>query len=398
MLYRRFGKTELKMPVLTCGGMRLQQSWTASADVTEKSQANVKAIVERAVDSGITHIETARGYGTSEKQLGQILPQVPRDKIIVQTKIGPLENVDQFEKDVLDSLDRLRLPWVDLLSLHGVNNEEVLNWSLRPGGCLERALELRSRGIARHIGFSSHAPTDIIIAGIQDGRFDYVNLHYYWAFQNNARAVRQAAARDMGVFIISPSDKGGHLYAPPNKLVELTAPFAPIIFNDLWCLSQSEIGTLSIGAQRPSDFDEHLKAVEIIGKNALDLRALIAPIEARLQAELERVLEKDWANSWSSGLSEWQAMPGRINVLEILRLYNMAKAFDMLGYARSRYNLLENGGHWFPGRNAAQADKLDFSVALRQSPHAKVIPARLTEAHRLLSGPKQQRLQNEDPP
>ena len=251
MLTRRFGRTDLKMPILSCGGMRYQQSWVASADVSNESQSNVQATITHALELGITHIETARGYGTSEKQLGQILPKLPRDKMIVQTKVAPLAKPEQFENDVMDSLNRLQLPWVDLLSLHGVNNEAVLDWALRPGGCLERALDMKSRGIARHIGFSSHAPTDVIVAGIQDGRFDYVNLHYYWAFQNNARAVRQAAARDMGVFIISPSDKGGHLYNPPPKLVELTAPFSPMVFNDLWCLCHSEVHTLSIGANRP---------------------------------------------------------------------------------------------------------------------------------------------------
>ena len=304
--------------------MRYQQSWTASADVSDESQANVQAVIERALDFGITHIETARGYGTSEKQLGHVLPRLPRHEIIVQTKIAPVANSDQFERDVLDSLGRLQLPWVDLLALHGINNDEVLKWAIRPGGCLERALKLKADGIARHIGFSSHAPTDTIAAAIRDGRFDYVNLHYYWALQSNAKAVSLAAARDMGVFIISPSDKGGHLYNPPPKLIELTAPFSPIIFNDLWCLAHSTVHTLSIGAQRPTDFDEHMKAAKIVERNTTDLRALIAPIEARLQNELERALGKDWANTWAEGLSEWQTMPGHVNVLEILRLYNMA--------------------------------------------------------------------------
>ena len=396
MLYRRFGRTELMMPVLTCGGMRYQQSWTATADVSDESQANVQAIIERGLEVGITHIETARGYGTSEKQLGQILPKLTRDKLIVQTKIAPVADADQFERDVLDSFGRLGLPWVDLLALHGINNEEVLDWALRPGGCLERALKLKADGRARHIGFSCHAPTGTIIAAIQDGRFEYVNLHYYWAFQSNAKAVSQAATRDMGVFIISPSDKGGHLYRPPAKLVELTAPFSPIVFNDLWCLAHSTVHTLSIGAQRPQDFDEHLKAVEFVDRGARDLRALVAPVEARLQAELEQTVGKDWANTWSEGLSEWTKMPGHVNVLEILRLYNMAKAFGMLEYAQSRYNLLDNGGHWFPGKNAANVAKLDFSQALRQSPHASVIPKRLVEAHRMLAGQKQRRLQQEE--
>ena len=40
----------------------------------------------------MNHIETARGYGSSEYQLGFILPSFPRDEIMVQTKIGPKES------------------------------------------------------------------------------------------------------------------------------------------------------------------------------------------------------------------------------------------------------------------------------------------------------------------
>jgi predicted aldo/keto reductase-like oxidoreductase len=107
-------------------------------------------------------------------------------------------------------------------------------------------------------------------------------------------------------------------------------------------------------------------------------------------------LGKQWANNWSESLSEWQKMPGQINVLEILRLYNMAVAFDLVDYARSRYNLLGSGGHWFPGRNAAEAHKLDFSASLGRSPVAGLIPSRLTEAHQLLQGQRVTRLQNAD--
>jgi uncharacterized protein len=396
MLYRRFGRTELRMPVLSSGGMRYQQSWNALEPASAENQANVERILQAAVDHGIVHIETARGYGTSERQTGLALPKFTRADIIVQTKVAPTEDPNRFEHDVRDSLKRLQLPWVDLLTLHGVNNEQMMAWAIRSGGCLDRALTLKAQGLARHIGFSSHANTDVIVAGIQDGRFDYVNLHYYWAFQNNASAVKQAAARDMGVFIISPSDKGGHLYNPPEKLVQMTAPLSPMVFNDLWCLSQSDVHTISIGARAASDFDEHLKAVRLLEDNAHDARSLIAPVEARLQAALEETLGKQWANSWSAGIPSWENMPGKVNALEILRLHNMAHTFDMLDYARARYNLLENGGHWFPGRNAAAVKKLDFTQALSQSPHAEIIPARLVEAHQLLAGPQQKRLQQDD--
>src|SRR5271163_4418724 len=91
MKYRRFGRTKLSMPVISCGGMRYQHSWKdeEAGGITAEGQANLEATIHRALELGINHIETARGYGTSEVQLGRILPSIPRDKIIVQTKIGP---------------------------------------------------------------------------------------------------------------------------------------------------------------------------------------------------------------------------------------------------------------------------------------------------------------------
>src|SRR3954465_10955938 len=92
MQYRRFGRTELQMPVFSCGGMRYQYKWqdVPSHEIPADNQSNLESTIGRAVELGINHIETARGYGTSEMQLGRILPTFPRDKIIVQTKIAPM--------------------------------------------------------------------------------------------------------------------------------------------------------------------------------------------------------------------------------------------------------------------------------------------------------------------
>ena len=89
MKYRRFGRTGLQMPVISCGGMRYQHKWqdVDPKEIPPANQANLEATIHRAVELGINHIETARGYGSSEVQLGQVLPKLPRDKIIVQTKV-----------------------------------------------------------------------------------------------------------------------------------------------------------------------------------------------------------------------------------------------------------------------------------------------------------------------
>ncbi len=117
------------------------------------------------------------------------------------------------------------------------------------------------------------------IAHEADGGFEYVNLHWYYIFQQNWPAIQAAARADMGVFIISPADKGGMLYKPPAKLMGLCQPLHPLVFNVLFCLSRPEVHTLSIGAARPGDFDLPMDALPLLDRAG----ELLPPIEACLR-------------------------------------------------------------------------------------------------------------------
>ena len=165
MKYRRFGRTELEMPVFSCGGMRYQHKWqdVPEDEIPEENQRNLEATIKRSLEVGINHIETARGYGTSEMQLGKVLPKIPREKLIVQTKVSPKEDPKEFRLQFNQSLNFLQLDYVDLLGLHGINTDEILDYCIRPGGCLDEARKLQEQGKVRFIGFSTHGPTDVII-------------------------------------------------------------------------------------------------------------------------------------------------------------------------------------------------------------------------------------------
>ncbi len=390
MQYRRFGRTELQMPVFSCGGMRYQYKWqdVPSVMIPRGNQQNLEATIRRALEVGINHIETARGYGTSELQLGRILPILPREQLIVQTKVSPTADPKEFRQTFEKSLALLKLDYVDLLGIHGINTPERLDYSVRPGGCLDVARKLQAQGRVRFIGFSTHGPTDLIVRAIETNQFDYVNLHWYYINQFNWPAVEAAADHDMGVFIISPSDKGGMLYQPPQKLVDLCAPLSPMVFNDLFCLSHLQVHTLSLGASRPEDFDEHLKVLPLLERAA----EILPPIVKRLEAAAMATLGEDWYRTWHMGLPRPEETPAGLNIPVLLWLRNLVIAYDLKEYAKVRYNLLGNGGHWFPGQKAQDVAQLDLHPCLAHSPHANKIPALLAETHELLAGQAMQRL------
>lgn len=392
MQYRRFGRTELAMPVFSCGGMRYQHKWqdTPWSEIPAAGQENLAAIIDRALAVGINHIETARGYGTSEMQLGRILPHLPREKMIVQTKVSPQADAMEFRRTLEQSLGFLNLERVDLLGIHGINTRGLLADTLRPGGCLDVVREFQRQGRIRFVGFSTHGPTDVICEAIASGVFDYVNLHWYYINQENWPAIEAAQSQDMGVFIISPSDKGGRLYDPPQKLVDLCNPLSPMVFNNLFCLSHPQVHTLSIGAKSPEDFDEHLKTLPLLANAA----EILPPIVARLEAEAVRCLGEEWYSTWDQGLPDPHQAPEAVSVKTILWLRNLALAYDLVEYGKARYNLLDNGGHWFPGQrlNPDSAAFKTLSGLIAESPHRHRIPALLQEAAELLGGTAVQRL------
>ncbi|WP_349262600.1 aldo/keto reductase [Allocoleopsis sp.] len=390
MQYRRFGRTQLQMPIFSCGGMRYQYSWQDRPmwRIRRYSQRNLEAIVRRSLEVGINHFETARAYGTSELQLGRILPKLPREQLIVQTKMMAESSPQEFRRNFEKSLANLKLDYVDLLGLHGINTHGILHDSVRPGGHLDVVRKLQEQGKVRFVGFSTHGSTDVIVKAIETNQFDYVNLHWYYINQVNWPAIEAANRHDMGVFIISPSDKGGMLYKPSEKLVELCAPLSPMVFNDLFCLSHPQVHTLSLGADKPTDFDEHLNVLELLDR----AEEILPSILVRLEQEAIATLGEDWVKTWQIGLPSYTETPGLVNIPVVLWLRNLTLAYDMAEYAKMRYNMLDGASHWFPGSRADRVRELDLRYCLRHSPNADKIPALLEDAHRILAGERVKRL------
>ena len=379
MEYRRFGKTEELISVITLGGMRFKHGWTPPRNHLPKdSIEHCISTTRMALDLGINHIETAHGYMKSELLFGHALKElgVPRKQFKMMTKGAPMSG-DETRRLVEEQLEALGLDHVDFYGWHGINNKELLKIAVEKNGPVETLHRLKDEGLIRHVGFSTHAPLGTILDAMQTGLFSFINLHYYYFFQRNLPAVQLAEKMDMGVFIISPNEKGGMLFRPSEKVKNLCKPLTPIVFNGRFCLSHPEITTLSMGIHEPKHFPQNLAILNRGNYSNSEL----SKVKAEMDAPLTKV----------SGLCtlchECLPCPENINIPEVLRFRNLTEGYDMLNYGRFRYNMFEGQGHWFPGTFAFHCT--ECGDCLPRCPENLNIPTLLMETHKkLFSKPK----------
>ncbi|ACK66896.1 aldo/keto reductase [Rippkaea orientalis PCC 8801] len=372
MRYKRFGKTNLNLSVFSLGTMRCLASEEIFGDT-----------IKQAIASGINHIETAKGYGKSEYYLGRVLKEdLIRENLYITTKLPPTANADQMRQWIDESLEKLQLDYLDCLAIHGINTWDHLDYITQPKGCWPALQEALNNGKVHHLGFSTHGSLDLILAAIKTDLFEFVNLHYYYFFQRHEPAIALASEKDLGIFIISPGDKGGNLYTPPETLKNLCQPFSPLELTYRVLLCDRRITTLSMGPANPQELTDPLSVADNDSLLTIEEKQALE----RLETHLESVLGSDRCHQCYQCLP----CPESINIPEILRLRNLAIAYDMTEFAQYRYRMFENAGHWFPGRKGNHCT--ECGECLPRCPQQLKIPQLLNDTHQRLNGSTRRRL------
>ena len=308
MKYKQLGRTglyvsEICLGTMTFGGNADAGMWKAIGSLP---QADVDAIMEKAIAAGVNFFDTADVYsfGASEERLGQSLKNlgVARKDVVIATKVfgqmGPGPNDRGASRghimdSVKASLDRLQTDHIDLYQIHGNDTVTPIDETLR-------ALDdLVSQGLVRYIGVSNWAAWKIAKAlGASEAkgyaRFETLQAYYTIAGRDLERElVPMLTSEQLGLMVWSPlaggllSGKFGPGSNNDTSSRRATFDFPPVnrdrawecvaVLREVgeahgvsvarvalaWLLAKPHVMSVIIGAKTVEQLDDNLAAVDL---------------------------------------------------------------------------------------------------------------------------------------
>lgn len=240
--------------------------------------------VLHALELGYRHIDTAQAYD-NEDAVGRALTAsgVGREDIFLTTKVPPANFArDAVLKSTLESLNKLRTDYVDLLLLHWPNPEVPL------GETLSALMELRDRGAVRHIGVSNFPSS--LVEEAQSYAPIFANQVEYHPYLGQETLLAQARAQDYLLTAYSPVARGKVLN--DETLLEIGEAHgkSPAQVTLRWLLQQDHVAAIPKAASERNRvgnfaiFDFELSEGEMARIFALERR--------------ERLVSPPWGPVW----------------------------------------------------------------------------------------------------
>jgi predicted aldo/keto reductase-like oxidoreductase len=166
---RVLGKTGARVSILAFG--------SGSRFLSYKEEDQAIEAVTKALDLGITYIDTADDYGrghVSEQRIGKAI-KGRRDSIFLATKLTNRDG-NESQRIVEESLKTLEVDRLDLLHIHALTTEDDLAKIEAKGGPLEQIMKMRDQKITRFIGITCHADPTVLKTALERHDFDCTQM------------------------------------------------------------------------------------------------------------------------------------------------------------------------------------------------------------------------------
>jgi predicted aldo/keto reductase-like oxidoreductase len=218
MPVRPLGKTGRSVGILGLGAQRI-------ADRGPMEQSVVDRMIGELLDGGLTYIDTARGYGESERLLGGAL-KGKRDRVFLTTKTRSPTREGALA-ELRESLKLLQTDHVDCVHIHNIARDDRfpdLDAALSEKGVLGGLMEAKRLGMTKHIGCTAHLRPGRVLPAFATGQIEafmcsmnFVERHIY---NFEEKVLPEAKKRGIGVIAMKvlggPAKGANSLLSSPD--------------------------------------------------------------------------------------------------------------------------------------------------------------------------------------
>lgn len=267
---RQLGRTGVAVTILGLGGEGVLRSHGFEPDAY--------ALINRALDLGISYCESARAYDGSESYYGKALRE-RRKEIFLTSKSHARDKIGAFAH-LHETLRNMKTDYLDLWQVHDVRTAEDVEEVFAPGGAIEAFVKAKENGLARFVGVTGHHAPAVIRACIERFPFDTVLLPVNPAEPAHQSFIGEviplAKEREMGIVGMKVYLRGLASKLPGYAGMEPYLRFA---------LSQP-VSTIVIGCDDLRQLEENVRFARsfapMTGEEQADLARQVAPYARQL--------------------------------------------------------------------------------------------------------------------
>ena len=161
---RKLGRTGIEVTIFGLGGEGILRTFGYEKEAY--------ALINRAIDIGITYFESARAYSGSESYYGLALAE--RRKNIFLTSKSHARGKKGALTHLQETLKNMKTDHLDLWQVHDVRTMEDVQAIFGPKGAIEAFIEAKHKGMTRLIGVTGHRDPSITRHCIEKFNFDTV--------------------------------------------------------------------------------------------------------------------------------------------------------------------------------------------------------------------------------